>query len=90
MVLKLLFVNAVAVILADHIKEYRFGFKYYNSYSKTLSGGNDEGGTPQTEYQTKSKIGLLLWFLRRNVFNIIPKLFLVALFIWLAFFGGGV
>ena len=65
-------------------------FKYYNSYSKTLSGGNDEGGTPQTEYQTKSKIGLLLWFLRRNVFNILPKLFLVVLFIWLAFFGGGV
>ncbi len=65
-------------------------FKYYNSYSRTLSGGNEENGTPQTEYQTKTKIGLLLWFLRRNIFNIIPKLFLVALFIWLAFFGGGV
>ena len=65
-------------------------FKYYNSYSKTLSGGNEENGTPQTEYQTKTKIGLLLWFLRRNILNILPKIFLVILFIWLAFFGGGV
>ena len=65
-------------------------FKYYNSYSKTLSGGNEENGTPQTEYQTKTKTGVLLWFLRRNIFSILPKIMLVILFIWLAFFGGGV
>ena len=65
-------------------------FKYYNSYSKTLSGGNTEDEeSPKSEYQTKSKIGLVCWFLRRNIFNILPKLVLVGVFIWLAFFGGG-
>ena len=40
------------------------------------------------EYQKRTRLGLLLWFLRRNFFALFSRLFLVVLVFWLCFFGG--
>ena len=67
-------------------------FKYYNSFNASLSekseGVSDEGRGLQYEYQRRSRISLLFWFLRRNFFNLSWRLLLVAFIIWLCFFGG--
>lgn len=67
-------------------------FKYYNSFNASLSekseGVSDEGRGLQYEYQRRSRLSLLFWFLRRNFFNLSWRLLLVAVIIWLCFFGG--
>ena len=67
-------------------------FVYYNSFSASLqekdSGTVDDDRTPLYEYQQRSKLGILLWFIRRNFFSLFIRFVLVILFCWLFFFGG--
>ena len=67
-------------------------FQYYNSFSASLSekadGIDDKGRAPLCEYQKRTKIGLIFWFIRRNLFSLFSKLFLTVGVVWLCFFGG--
>ena len=40
------------------------------------------------EYQKRTRLGLLLWFLRRNFLNLFTRFLLVGLVFWLCVFGG--
>ena len=67
-------------------------FKYYNSFSASLSekadGVDDGNRAPLYEYQKRSRLGLLFWFIRRNFLSLFFRFFLMILFLWIAFFGG--
>lgn len=67
-------------------------FKYYNSFNASLQekekGASDEGRAVEYEYQRRSKISLLFWFIRRNFFSLLSRFLIAGLLIWLCFCGG--
>lgn len=67
-------------------------FKFYNSFSSSLSekadGVDDENRAPLYEYQKRSRLGLLLWFVRRNFFSLFVRFSVIFFIFWLLFLGG--
>jgi hypothetical protein len=63
-------------------------FPLYDSYSTPHSGGNKSQGKKHP-YQSKTKIQLIIWFLVKNSVNLVFRLFLFCLIVWVCFFGGG-
>lgn len=67
-------------------------FKYYNSFSASLAekvdGVDDKDRAPLCEYQKRTRLGLLWWFVRRNFLSLFTKIFLTVLLVWLCFCGG--
>jgi len=61
-------------------------FGLYDSYSAPQKSGV-KGTASKREFQKRNPLGLLIWFLSRNIGRIIPKLALVAFFAWLLFGG---
>ena len=62
-------------------------FKFYNSFSAPHTGGKASEGI-EREYQKRSKLGIVVWFLTNNFITIFLRFFIVALVIWLCVFGG--
>jgi hypothetical protein len=62
-------------------------FALYDSFSAPQRGGKAAKGTKR-EYERRGFVGVHTWFLRRNAFRIIPKLLIVAFFVWLVMGGG--
>lgn len=70
-------------------------FKFYNSFNASLaekeSGAvDDKNRTPKYEFQRRTKLSLISWFVLKNFWSIVPKFFIAMICIWLFFFGGGV
>lgn len=66
-------------------------FKYYNSFSRGITDGGEEKQQEIKqlyEFEKRSSFGLLKWFLYRNLFHFLPRIFIVVLVVWLCFFGG--
>lgn len=66
-------------------------FRFYDSYNKTLSQGDGFENSDfefRYEYQEKSKLGLVLWFIQRNYIYLLTRLAIFVLFFWLCFGGG--
>lgn len=67
-------------------------FQYYNSFNASLQekeqGATDEDRAPEYEYQRRSRLSLLLWFIRRNFLTLFVRLFIALIVIWLCFGGG--
>lgn len=63
-------------------------FQFYNSFNATLSQGDNKTSEVLYEYQQKTKLGLVLWFLHRNFFLLFGRIILVIIFFWLCFGGG--
>lgn len=69
-------------------------FKYYRSYEASLAekaqgeGGDGESRALQYEYQRRSKISLVYWFLSRNFFSLSWRIGLVIFLFWFLLCGG--
>lgn len=63
-------------------------FAFYDSYSRP-HGGGVKGRVQLREFERRSRMGLAFWFLNRNALRLFTRLALVALAVWLTFFGGG-
>jgi hypothetical protein len=62
-------------------------FAFYDSFSAPIQGGV-AGETEKREFEKRSKFGVLFWFVRRNFGVLLYPFLIVALFVWLLFFGG--
>jgi Zonular occludens toxin (Zot) len=62
-------------------------FPLYDSYSAPHQGGNKSKGIIHP-FQEKTKLQLIIWFLRRNILRIFPRLILTIFVLWLCFGGG--
>ena len=58
-------------------------FRFYNSF-RNLTGVSGKRQTPSEIYGRK----VIFWFLRRNIFNIVPRVLLVVLVAWFLLGGG--
>lgn len=68
-------------------------FGYYNSFSanhleKDLDKSVNDDRAPLYQYQQRTKLGLVFWFLSRNLFSLSWRFFLWGFFLWLTLFGG--
>ena len=68
-------------------------FKYYRSYEASLqekeAGSTTvEDRTPLYEFQKRSRLSLICWFLRRNWFTLSWRSLLAVFVFWLCFCGG--
>lgn len=68
-------------------------FCFYNSYSashaeKENGVVDDKNRSPEHEYQRRTKLGLIYWFVWGNFYNLISRILLFIFLMWLCFFGG--
>ena len=63
-------------------------FQFYDSFSKPQKGGN-KGRAQRRQWERRSPLSLLAWFVSRNIPKLAPRLALVACIAWVIFFGGG-
>lgn len=59
-------------------------FELYDSFNLT----GREGAPPIQEYQKRGRVSFVFWFLRKNFWNIFPRLAIAIFFFWLCFCGG--
>lgn len=59
-----------------------FFFQFYDSYSAPHSGGKKGSGIVR-EYQRRGRIGLLLWFLKRNFVLVASRIVIAAVILWM-------
>lgn len=70
-------------------------FKYYNSFSASLQEKENTDGTisedraPEYEYQKRSRLGLLLWFIWKNFLQLFSR-FVIIIIAWWLLLGGGI
>lgn len=64
-------------------------FGLYNSYDAPKSGEAAGAAGKQYEFQKRSTLGVVLWFLRRNLFGMLPKLAVIGFLVFLLGGGGG-
>ncbi|MBS0211013.1 MAG: hypothetical protein JSS27_18875 [Planctomycetes bacterium] len=65
-------------------------FEMYDSYSAPVSG-DASGAEPELhEFQRRSKLGVVWWFIRKNFFQLAPKLIFASAVLWATVGGGGV
>lgn len=58
-------------------------FRFYNSF-RNYTGSSSERKSPSQIYKRK----IWIWFLRRNLLNILPRIFLTCIVLWFLLFGG--
>lgn len=67
-------------------------FKYYNSFNASLqeeaAGGVDDNRAPLFEYQKRTKLSLVTWFVLKNFFSLFWRFSVGIFFFWLTFGGG--
>ncbi len=68
-------------------------FRLYDSFSKPQKGGN-KGKAQRRQYERRSRVGLVGWFVARNIGRLAPRVVTALLIMWLAFghavgLGGG-
>ncbi len=63
-------------------------FQFYNSFNKPERGGKAKATKFLPEFKKRGRLGLLWWFVRRNSFRLSSRFALVALVMWMCFFGG--
>ena len=64
-------------------------FELYDSYSKPESGGGLKGGPPKGEFERRSALGLLSWFVRKHFFELLQRSWLIWLPVFFICGGGG-
>lgn len=62
-------------------------FELYDSYSTPTAGGHS-GGPPKREFERRSAIGLVWWFVRRNAWLLLRRLWIPILIIAMIMGGG--
>lgn len=62
-------------------------FALYDSYSKPHKGGK-AGQAKGRQWETKSTLGFLVWFVGRNWFNVGWRAAFACVLVWLCFLGG--
>lgn len=68
-------------------------FQFYDSFSAPQKGGTS-GKAARYQFQRRGRVGVLLWFLGKNLSRLAPKVALALFVLWLAFgslvgLGGG-
>ena len=66
-------------------------FRFYRSFSASLTekaDGVSDDRAVLYEYQKRSRLSLLLWFIRRNFWSLISRFVILGVCIWLFFMGG--
>lgn len=62
-------------------------FDLYNSYNDSRGTGEGSTGVFE-EYQKHSRVGTVLWFVRKNFLSLFLRFSILGFAIWLLFFGG--
>jgi hypothetical protein len=57
-------------------------------YEEGSESAPEDDRAPLYEYQKRSKLGIIAWFLHRNWWNLLNRLVIAGVVIWLCFFGG--
>ena len=77
--------------LCEHSERFvldPFYFQFYNSYSATIATGH-AGTAIKRQFQTRSRLGLLWWFCRRNWWRVLSRCGAIAFFFYLMLGGFG-
>ena len=65
-------------------------FKLYDSFSAPQQAAhNQSGGGQQYEFQKRGKLGVCLWFLKRNWWSVGSRAAIALLLVWASLGGGG-
>lgn len=63
-------------------------FRFYDSHNAPQSGSGAGTTAPKKEFQKRSALGLLRWFVFRNLPQVFTRALMVGVFLWLIVFGG--
>lgn len=76
--------------VTERERKFRFEQRYFDLYDSynTPHGGGVKAKNPPHEYMRRTKRGLLWWFFRRNAWSLTSRPLLLAVLVWVFFFGG--
>lgn len=63
-------------------------FRFYDSHNAPQSGSGAGVASPKKEFEKRSAVGLLRWFVFRNLPQVFTRALMVGVFSWLVIFGG--
>lgn len=63
-------------------------FRFYDSHNAPQSGSGAGTSAPKKEFEKRSALGLIRWFVFRNLPQVFTRALMVGVFSWLILFGG--
>lgn len=63
-------------------------FRFYDSHNAPQSGSGAGTAAPKKEFEKRSALGLIRWFVFRNLPQVFTRALMVSVFLWLIAFGG--
>lgn len=73
---------------SEYFRRDPFYFQFYNSYNKPQAGGVN-APSKVYEFQKRSKVSLVKWFVKRNLWPVGSRVAVTCFVIWVCFLGGG-